>query len=98
MIKVRYFDGRGVLREVLRHATERGFAVAEVATGAVHNPTIPLEDLRGGGATELPSSSTMIEVTLKIHGTGSVNELAAVLSEVEGIDAVYADDVNNAGE
>jgi putative Mg2+ transporter-C (MgtC) family protein len=98
VIKVRYFDGRGVLREVLRHATERGFAVAEVATGSVHSSTHPVEEHRGGGTPELPSSSPMIEVTLKIHGTGSVNELAAVLSEVDGIDAVYADDVNSDGE
>jgi hypothetical protein len=40
----------------------------------------------------------MIDVTLKIHGLGSVNELAAVLSEVEGVEAVRADDVNSAGE
>jgi hypothetical protein len=44
------------------------------------------------------SDETMVEVTLKMHGLGSVNELAAVLSEVEGIDAVQADDVNSAGE
>lgn len=40
----------------------------------------------------------MIEVKLEIHGLGSVNELAAVISEVEGVDAVHADDVNSAGE
>ncbi len=32
VIRVRYRDGRGVLREVLRTATGRGFAVSELAT------------------------------------------------------------------
>jgi hypothetical protein len=40
----------------------------------------------------------MVEVTLKVHGRGSVNDLAAALSEVEGVDAVLADDVNSAAE
>ncbi len=33
IIRVRYLDGQGVLREVLRSATGRGFSVAEVAVG-----------------------------------------------------------------
>jgi putative Mg2+ transporter-C (MgtC) family protein len=55
VIKVRYLDGRGVLREILRHATERGFAVAEIATGSVHGGTQPIED-RSGVLPEVPSN------------------------------------------
>jgi hypothetical protein len=40
----------------------------------------------------------MVEVTLRIHGRASVNELATVLTEIEGVDAVLADDVNSAAE
>jgi putative Mg2+ transporter-C (MgtC) family protein len=98
VIKVRYLDGRGVLREVLRHATERGFAVAEVATSSVHGGTNRIEGQNARSMSELPSNVTMIDVTLKIHGLGSVNELAAVLSEVEGVEAVQAGDVNSAAE
>lgn len=98
MIRIRYLDGRGVLREVLRHATERGFAVAEVATGSVHGGTHSTDGFQSRRMPELPSNATMIEVTLKIHGLGSVNELAAVLSEVDGVDAVLADDVNSPSE
>jgi putative Mg2+ transporter-C (MgtC) family protein len=98
VIRIRYLDGRGVLREVLRHATERGFAVAEVATASVHRGTRPTGLDYDDHMLEIPPGAAMIEVTLKIHGLGSVNDLAAVLSEVEGVDAVQADDVNSAQE
>lgn len=98
VIGVRYVDGRGVLRDVLRIATARGFAVAEVATasvpGGTHRPRLHHAD----GLPELPSAAPMVEVTLKVHGKGSVNELAAALSEINGVDAVLADDVHNASE
>src|SRR6202167_6009972 len=35
VIRVRYLDSRGILREVLRHATGRGFVVVEVETQSV---------------------------------------------------------------
>jgi putative Mg2+ transporter-C (MgtC) family protein len=98
VIRIRYLDGRGVLREVLRIATERGFAVAEVATASVGRGTGPTGLHHDAGMLEIPSREAMVEVTLKIHGLGSVNELAAVLSEVEGVEAVQADDVNSAHE
>jgi putative Mg2+ transporter-C (MgtC) family protein len=47
VMRVRYLDGRGVLREVLRQATERGFAVVEVATSSVHGNTRPPTDVAG---------------------------------------------------
>jgi putative Mg2+ transporter-C (MgtC) family protein len=98
VIRIRYLDGRGVLREVLRIATERGFAVAEVATASVGRGTGPTGLHQDAGMLEIPGREAMVEVTLKIHGLGSVNELAAVLSEVEGVEAVQADDVNSAHE
>jgi putative Mg2+ transporter-C (MgtC) family protein len=97
VIQVRYLDGRGVLREVLRRSTERGFAVAEVATASVHEGP-RRSDHRDAGLPESAPSEALIEVTLKIHGSGSVNELAAALSEVEGVDAVFAGDANSADE
>ncbi len=98
VIRVRYLDGRGVLREVLRSATERGFAVAEVATTLL--PTGPLGHSMLGGfpiSELLPSDKAVVEVTLRVHGRGSVNDLAVAFSEVRGVEAVIADDVN-AGE
>jgi putative Mg2+ transporter-C (MgtC) family protein len=98
VIRVRYLDGRGVLREVLHSATGRGFAVAALATTTL---------LHDGGPSPLPleigfslprPDPAMVEVTLRIHGRASVNELATVLTEIEGVDAVLADDVNSAAE
>jgi hypothetical protein len=40
----------------------------------------------------------MVEVTLQVHGKGLVNELAAGLSEIPGVQAVAADDMQAAGE
>jgi putative Mg2+ transporter-C (MgtC) family protein len=97
VIRVRYLDGRGVLREVLQGATGRGFAVAEVATAPVADGGGSPWRARENGFARA-SRSPMVEVTLKIHGAGSVNELAVALSEVDGVDAVLADDVNSAGD
>ncbi|HEY7361513.1 MAG TPA: hypothetical protein VH642_11930 [Streptosporangiaceae bacterium] len=36
----------------------------------------------------------LAEVTPNVHGKNSVNELAAALSEQEGVDAVLASDAN----
>lgn len=80
-IRVRYPDGQGTLREVLRHVTERGFAVDELSTAATE------DGLAGHG-------QRVVEVELQLHGRGTVNDLAASLSELSGVEAVLADDVN----
>jgi hypothetical protein len=89
-LRVRYPDGRGILRNVLQEATTRGFAIDDVATEALGYRYPP------GQAGPLPEPR-MVEVTLHVHGRNSVNELAAVLSEQQDVDAVLATDVNAAG-
>src|SRR6202167_2452143 len=90
VIGVRYLDGRGILRDILRITTGRGCAVAEVATASVQGG-IRRSQLPGDhGLPELASPAPVVEVTLKIRGKGSLNELAAALSEVDGVDAVLA--------
>ncbi len=86
-IVVRYPDGRGILRDVLKAATGQGFVIDEVATEALGH-----HDGAGGVARQL------IEVTLHVHGKGSVDDLAARLSELEGVEAVTAGDVNAIGD
>lgn len=81
VMRVRYVDGEGVLRRVLETATKRDFAVEQVATD-----THPSKN--GDGRRP------MVEVTLHLHGRGSVNDLAVALSEVDHVDAVTAEDVN----
>ena len=89
VIRVRYPDGHGVLRQVLQAATARGFAVDELTVESADRGQTGAADLAGttGGRPD-------VEVMLHIHGRGSVNELAAVLSETPDVRAVVADDVN----
>jgi putative Mg2+ transporter-C (MgtC) family protein len=88
-LRVRYPDGHGILRDVLKEATTRGFTINDVATQALR---------------EAPSSASaapdrpIVEVTLHVHGKHSVNNLAAALSELRDVEAVLASDVNAAGE
>ncbi|HEY1344741.1 MAG TPA: hypothetical protein VGF54_07150 [Streptosporangiaceae bacterium] len=92
VLRVRYPDGRGILRDVLREATTRGFAIDDVATEAVGYRRPPSG--QNGQRAERP----LVEVTLNVHGKNSVNELAAALSEQEGVDAVLATDANTIDE
>jgi putative Mg2+ transporter-C (MgtC) family protein len=84
-VRVRYPDGRGILRQALQTATARGFAVDELSVSA-----LPDDETRGL-ATD---AGRTVEVVLQVHGRGSVNELAAVLTEIPGVRAVIADDAN----
>jgi putative Mg2+ transporter-C (MgtC) family protein len=89
-LRVRYPDGRGRLRDVLRQATDLGFAIDDVSTEAV--------GYRQAGPGQAPARRPMVEVTLHVHGKTPVNELAASLSELDGVDAVLASDVNAVDE
>ncbi len=93
MVRVRYPDGRGVLRHVLELATGLGFAIDEVSTEAIgrrspRQSPDPQSGLQG----------KMVEVTLHVHGKSSVNDLAASLSELDDVEAVLADDVHAVDE
>ena len=91
VIRVRYPDGRGILRHLLQVATDRGFAINDVSTEAIDSRT------RSNDSTDAKSRA-VAEVTLHVHGKSSINELAAVFSEVDGVEAVLADDINAADE
>ena len=95
VLRVRYVDGRGIMRQILQITTTRGFAIDEVSTEALgHRLSSTLE------LAETSDEPHMVEVTLHVHGRSSVNNLAATLSELDGVEAVIADDINanNAGE
>jgi putative Mg2+ transporter-C (MgtC) family protein len=81
VVRVRYPDGKGILRQILQTATGRGFAIEEISTETADH-----------GAPGEPQ----VEVTLHVHGRGLVNELAVAISELEGVSAVVADDANEA--
>jgi putative Mg2+ transporter-C (MgtC) family protein len=88
LLRVSYPDGRGILRQVLRVATEQGFAVGELATdgGDAHSGN--------GHVAGATNGQHLVEVVLHLHGKGSVNDLAARLSELPDVRAVTSDDAN----
>jgi hypothetical protein len=60
--------------------------VDEVATGSTGTD--------GGHQPGAADGQRMVEVVLHVHGTGSVNDLAARLSELPGVHTVTAEDAN----
>jgi putative Mg2+ transporter-C (MgtC) family protein len=90
-LRVRYPDGRGILREVLREATERGFAIDDVST-----QTVSRQPGTDGWATD--GKPAMVEVTLNVHGRQPVSDLAVALSDLDYVDAVLASDANAVDE
>jgi len=83
VVRVRYPDGKGILRQILQAATGRGFAIEEISTES---------------ADHGQSGEPQVEVTLHVHGKGLVNELAVAISELEGVSAVVADDANEVAQ
>ncbi|MGJ6961895.1 MgtC/SapB family protein [Streptosporangium sp. G11] len=75
-----YLDGRGVLRSALAECTRRGFGVDELSV-----------DQRPEGQT-----SETVSLWFTVHGAGSISELAAALSEIDGVLAVVSRDANTA--
>jgi putative Mg2+ transporter-C (MgtC) family protein len=80
-LRVRYPDGRGILRNLMAETTSRGFAIDDIATESAEHGT----DHAG---------PRMVHVTLHVHGRQPVTELAAALSELPDVDAVLATDAN----
>ncbi len=63
LLRVRYLDGHGILRQVLQVATACGFTVDELAAGSGG-----ADDEHGPGAAD---GQRVVEVVLHVHGTGS---------------------------
>ena len=79
-LRIRYPDGRGILRLLLQTATAEGFTIDEVSAQTLDRLTDAPHAELGGGA--------MVEVRLSVHGRSPVSELAAALSEIDDVDAV----------
>jgi putative Mg2+ transporter-C (MgtC) family protein len=112
VVRVRYPDGRGILRQVLRVVTSNGFSVDQLATELASADGRGLNEAeraeRERAERERPAALSsgqephdgyapgwrLVEVALHIYGQGSVNDLASRLSDIPGVQAVIADDVN----
>ncbi|HEX3812584.1 MAG TPA: MgtC/SapB family protein [Mycobacteriales bacterium] len=90
-VRVDYRDGEGVLRRVMMETTARGFAVSEVAA---QRGSAGSADGRGSRRdredVDEPAGVRVVSLVLRIIGKGSLTDLAAALSEVDGVLAVNA--------
>jgi putative Mg2+ transporter-C (MgtC) family protein len=93
VIRVRYPEGQGILRNVLQLATNRGFTLSEISTESdgYRRPQHATTD-------DANEEVAMVSVTLQVRGRALVNDLVAALTELQGVDAVLADDVNSNAE
>jgi putative Mg2+ transporter-C (MgtC) family protein len=83
-LRVRYLDGKGVLRRLLQTATSRGFIIDELTAESLRP-----EAMLGSDAYDV---EPIVEVRLLVHGKSSVNELAAALSEAADVVSVLIGD------
>lgn len=83
-LHVRYPDGHGILRRVLNEATQRGFAIDDLATEPVSDRS------HRSGAQQEDDEPAMVAVTMHVHGRRPVSELASALTELDLVDAVVA--------
>ena len=88
VLTVRYPDGRGALRTILRVVTDRGFVIGEISTEADRTGA------QAGGPMATLATRRLVAVRLQIQGKGSVSDLVASLSDVPDVDVVIADDAN----
>jgi putative Mg2+ transporter-C (MgtC) family protein len=75
-VRLVYLGGRGVLREALARCTSRGFTLSELSIEGQEEGDDP----------------RVVTVWLSVQGSGSVDELAAALSEIDGVLAISGDD------
>jgi putative Mg2+ transporter-C (MgtC) family protein len=88
-VRLTYRDGEGVLRRALAECTSRGFMVRELATAPEEAGDRREDDV-------LPSRRVSLRLT--VEGRGSATSLAAWLSDVDGVLAVTAGDVDPESE
>lgn len=90
-VRVRYLDGHGVLRELVRTITHHGFLVAELTTvreggdppaGTEHITEHITEHTSEPTAADAARS---VEVTVTLSGRGDPARLAEALTEVSGV-------------
>jgi putative Mg2+ transporter-C (MgtC) family protein len=106
-ISATYVDGQGVLRQILVECTERGFTVSRVSMGSTVQPW-PLDgaaaeqygdsDPGSLAAVGVAVATRAVSVALQIHGRGSLPELVAALSDIDGVLTVNAGEPNGGSE
>lgn len=92
-LRVRYPDGHGVLRDMLQIATSSGFIIHELSAESLSQRNLSgTTAVTPDGKPPSPDARPVVEVRLHVNGRYPVSELAAVLSEVDGVDSVLVGD------
>ncbi len=85
LLRVRYLDGRGLLRDLLGVVTDCGFMVADLAT--THYTKELLRE-------EAEPFGPSIEVNMRLSGRGDLQAVVGALSEIDGVLAVATTDAD----
>ena len=90
LVRVDYLDGQGVLRRLLPVCVEQGFQVLEVRT--LRRAQRPLsrvgDEPAESGADDYDPEERVVSICLELAGKGSISDLSAELSGVDGVLAV----------
>jgi putative Mg2+ transporter-C (MgtC) family protein len=84
VIRVRYPEGQGILRQLIKLATEQSFAIEEITSKGLGSPPT----VEGGSEESGPPG--MVEVAIKVHGKVSVHDLAATFSDIDRVQVIGA--------
>jgi putative Mg2+ transporter-C (MgtC) family protein len=90
VVTVRYFDGRGTLRQVLARTCDVGFVIGEVLTRAVGTDGVGKHGNGSHSQLLAKAPSQVVEVSLQLRGKGSITELATLLSGLDGVVSINA--------
>lgn len=93
-LRVRYADGKGVLRQVIELTTAQGFTIEELSNVSAGNFRAAL----GSGREDLAEQTRSVEVVLSVHGKEPLHQLANALAELPHVQSVTADDANVTSE
>jgi putative Mg2+ transporter-C (MgtC) family protein len=93
MLRVSYSEGDGILRQVLKVTTQRGFVIDQLTTRSTGGADGD-DDGTAEGDRQAAGPRREVEVALELHGKGSLTELAVKLTEIAGVLAVTSNDAN----
>jgi putative Mg2+ transporter-C (MgtC) family protein len=93
-LRIRYADGRGVLRRVINEATRRGFTIDDLAAEPASDGFSGRQAADGHDA----GAPRQVTVTLHVYSRHPVSELIGALSDLDYVDRVVAQDIDTVDE
>ncbi len=94
-LRLDYMDGRGVLREALMVCTAQGYTVSDLAVVRADDADESRSrDQRRDRSEAGAARPSTVQVTMTVHGSGEPVELVSALTELDGVVAVSAGDLD----